>query len=108
MYKRYMSPTQRSLAYLREQGYRCWITEHWNPWAKKRVDLWNWCDILAIGHGETIGVQTTTKSNLSARIKKYEENEYVPELIKSNWRLHGHGWFKNKEGKWEVKVVELN
>ncbi len=30
MYKRNMSPTQRSLKLLREQGYKPWIVEHWN------------------------------------------------------------------------------
>ena len=102
-----MSPTQRSLKYLRDQGYRCWITERWCPYSKRRIDLWNCIDILAIGNGETIGVQTTSRGNVSARVKKIQENEYYPELIRSGWKVHVHGWGKLKAG-WTLKLVELN
>jgi hypothetical protein len=101
------SPTQRSLKYLRDQGYRCWIVERWCPYAKRRIDLWNCIDILAIGNGQTIGVQTTTRSHVAARVKKIEENEYYPELIRSGWKIHVHGWGKLKAG-WTIKIVELN
>ena len=106
LYKSVMSPTQRSLAYLREQGYRCWIVERYCHYSKRRIDLWNCIDILAIGNGETIGVQTTSRGNVAARVKKIEENEYYPELIKSGWKIHCHGWGRLKSG-WTLKLVEL-
>lgn len=102
-----MSPTQRSLKYLRDQGYKCWIVEHWNAYARKRQDLFGCIDILAIGNGETLAVQTTSRSNVSARVKKIEENEYYPEMVRSGWRVQVQGWGKLKDG-WTVKVVELN
>ena len=101
-----MSPTQRSLKYLRDQGYRCWIVERWCPYSRKRIDLWNCIDILAVGNGETIGVQTTSRGNVSARVKKIAENEYYPELVRSGWKVHVHGWGKLKSG-WTIKIVEL-
>lgn len=107
MYKPYMSPTQRSLKHLRNQGYSVWIVEHWNSFARIRQDLFGCIDLLAIGHGETLAVQTTTMSNVSARHHKIVENQYYPEMVKSGWKVHLHGWAKVGR-KWEVKIVELN
>ena len=107
LYKPYMSPTQRSLKYLREQGYAVWIVEIWNPWARKRQDLFGCIDLLAIGHGHTLAVQTTSRSNVSARVKKIEENEHYPEMVRSGWKVQVQGWGKLKDG-WSVKIVELN
>ena len=107
MYKRHMSPTQRSLALLREQGYKPWIVEHWNHFARKRQDLYGCIDILAIGNGETIAIQTTSRSNVAARHKKIVENEYYLEMVRSGWKVQVHGWGKLKDG-WQVKIIELN
>ena len=54
-----MTPTQRSLKYLREQGYTVAIVERWNAFAKIRQDLFGFIDLLAIKPGETLAVQTT-------------------------------------------------
>jgi hypothetical protein len=102
-----MTPTQRSLKYLRDQGYKCWIVEHWNHFARIRQDLFGCIDILAIGNGETLAVQTTSRGNVSARVKKIVENEYYPEMVRSGWKVQVHGWGKLKAG-WDNKIVELN
>ena len=102
-----ITPTQRSLKYLREQGYSVWIVEHWNHFARKRQDLFGCIDLLAIGHGHTLAVQTTSRDNTSTRCKKIVENDYYSEMIRSGWKIHVHGWGKLKDG-WQVKVVELN
>ena len=107
MYKRNMSPTQRSLKLLREQGYKPWIVEHWNHFARKRQDLYGCIDILAIGNGETLAVQTTSRSNVATREKKIVENEYYLEMVRSGWKVQVHGWGKLKDG-WQVKIIELN
>ena len=87
-----VSPTQRSLALLREQGYLCEIVEHWNPWAKIRQDLFGLGDILAIRDGETLLVQTTSRSNMSARVKKISESEVLPVILRAGWKIQVHGW----------------
>lgn len=107
LYKRNMSPTQRSLKLLREQGYKPWIVEHWNHFARIRQDLYGCIDILAIGNGETIAVQTTSRGNVAARQKKIVENDYYPEMVRSGWKVQVHGWGKLKDS-WQVKIVELN
>ena len=101
-----MSPTQRSLAYIRDQGMKPWIVEYWNHFARKRVDLFGCIDILAIGNGETWAVQTTS-TGVASRVKKIQESEYFPLMLESGWRVFVHGWSKNTKGEIKHRVVEL-
>ncbi|NDC25982.1 MAG: hypothetical protein EBZ49_17885 [Proteobacteria bacterium] len=88
---------------LREQGYACEIVERWNPWAKVRQDLFGIGDILAIKDGETLLVQTTSRSNVTARVKKISESEMLPAILKARWRVVVHGWGELKDG-WDCKT----
>lgn len=101
------SPAQRSLALLREQGYTAEVVERWNAFAKVRHDLFGFIDIIAVGNGQTIAVQTTSKSNMNARLKKIAESPSLPEILRSNWKVVIHGWAKDKNNKWQVKVLEI-
>jgi len=71
-----MTPTQRSLAMLREAGYLYAIVEHWNYFAKIRQDYFGFGDILAVDAttNTTVIVQTTSGSNFAARRTKIREN----------------------------------
>jgi hypothetical protein len=89
-----LSPTQRTLAYLRERGWKCRVVEHWNQFARKRQDLWG-ADIAAI-HPKIdypLLVQTTSAANIAARQKKVAE---IPEA--KIWLSFGaymvQGWTK--------------
>jgi len=101
------SPTQRSLAYLREEGYLVAIVEHWNPFARIRQDLWGWCDLLAIKENEVLAVQVTA-SAVSTRIKKIQESETVSWVRKANIKIHVHGWRKNSKGKYVLRVEDIS
>ncbi len=101
-----MSLTARSTAVLRERGYMVATVEHYNSFTKRKHDLWGCIDLLAIGNGETVAVQVTSKSNLSTRRHKVEEAEAYPEMIRSGWRIVLHGWWKEKN-RWQLKEVEL-
>jgi len=99
------SPTKRSLKLMRDQGYLCEVTERWNPFAKIRQDLFNFVDILCIKDGKTVAVQTTSYSNMSARIKKIKELDTYPIVRSAGWEIVVHGWKKDKAGKWMVREV---
>ena len=101
-----VSPTQRSLALLRQQGYLCEVVERWNPWAKVRQDLFGIGDILAIKDRETLLVQTTSRSNVNARVKKISESEVLPAILRAGWRIQVHGWGELKNG-WDCKTIEI-
>lgn len=100
------SPTQLSLKLMKERGYKCEITEKWNPFARIRQDLFGFIDVLCLGDGEVVGVQTTSYSNMSARVKKIREHENFILVQKSGIRIIVHGWAK-RNNRWQVREVEV-
>ena len=103
------SPTQNSLDALRKEYSTVQVVEHWCPFSRRRKDLFGFVDILAVGNGETVAVQTTSWANVSARVKKITESDALPDLRKAGWTLRVHGWRKNKTtGKFECKTVDLS
>lgn len=105
------SPMELSLKRLNEQGYWCEKTEHWVKYPGRmgfRKDLFGFCDILALKEGEVLVVQTTARSCMNARVKKITEHENLPFVRKAGIRVEVHGWFKNKAGKWDVKVIDMS
>lgn len=102
------SPTQRSLKVLRERGYFCWTVEYWNSFTHRRQDLWGLVDILCLGRDEVIGVQTTSGSNVSARVKKITDHESTPHIRKAGVRLLVHGWTRGKNGRYTLREVDLS
>jgi hypothetical protein len=102
-----LSPTQRSLAYLREQGYRVAIVEHWNPHARIRQDLWGWCDLLAIRKNEVLAVQVTA-SGVAARIKKIQESDTIGMVRDAGIRVEVHGWRKNSKGRYVLRIEDIS
>ena len=103
-----MSPTQRSLKYLRDQGWTATIVEKWNPHAKVRQDLFGFIDVLAIREGETLAVQTTSGSNVSERVKKIADHQHTAAVRDAGWAIHVHGWRKNSHGQWVLRVVDVS
>ena len=104
-----ISPTQRSLKHLRDQGYTVAVTEKWNPHARVRQDLFGFVDLLAIRDSETLAIKTTSGSNLSARRVKVIEHENLPILFSAGWQVVLHGWLrKNSENKWVLREEILN
>ena len=101
------SPTQRSLEYLREQGYHCEVVEKWNAWTKQRKDLWTWCDILAIRKGEVLAVQVTA-ADVSKRIKKIQESETVALVRDAGIRIEVHGHRKNSKGRYVMRIEDIS
>lgn len=81
--------------------------ERWNPHARVRHDLFNIIDVLAVSETEVLAVQTTSASNMKARINKISEADILPLLIKLEWRVIVHGWKKNKQNRWELKEFEF-
>ncbi len=102
------SPTQRSLKYLRDLGYHVEIVEHYNFFAKKRYDLWGFSDLLAIKPNEILAVQTTSGSNVSARVKKINNHENVVKVRQAGIRIHVHGWAKGKNNRYSIRVVDCS
>src|SRR5574341_1494009 len=79
------SPTQRSLKLMRERGFYAEVVEHWNQWARKRKDLFGFIDVLCLGDtGDLVGVQSTSASNISARVRKITDSPFPSS---ADWRI---------------------
>ena len=104
------SPTQLTLKKLKSEGYNTvQVCEHYNFFAKVRIDLFNFIDVLAISDdGEVLAVQCTSKSNISSRIKKIANNINIGAIRKAGWRVEVWGWFKNKSKRWECKIEDVS
>ena len=88
------SPTVRSLALLRKQGYSAQVTERYNPYAHVRIDLFSFIDIIAIKKGEIVGVQTTSASHLSDRVNKIIGIPEAKLWLEAGGKILVHGWAK--------------
>ena len=102
------SPTQLSLAKLRDEGYTVAVVEHWNSFARIRQDLFGFIDLLALKGKEVLVVQTTTASNMSARVKKIADHENVGAVRDAGWTIHVHGWSQTDKKKWICKVKDVS
>jgi hypothetical protein len=102
-----LSPTQLTLRLLREDGWLVETVERWVPGANVRKDLFGWIDLLALRDGETLAVQTTSWSNMSARVHKITESDTVSAVRKAGWTIWVIGWKKEKS-RWIHKVVDVS
>lgn len=102
-----MTLTQRTVKMMRDQGYTVDVVESYNAYTRRKKDLFGCIDLLCIGNGETIAIQVTSKSNMSARIKKIEASDALPEMLRSKWRILVHGWWKGTNGRYQLKEFEF-
>lgn len=98
------SPTQRTLAALRKDGWTAQVVERWNAFAKVRIDLFGVIDVLAIKPGIGIlGVQATSGSNLAARMTKSADSDLLRLWSQAGGLYEVWAWRKLKRsGKWEA------
>ena len=101
------SPTQKTLAKLRKEGYLCAVVEKFNPFVKVRQDLFSFIDILALKPGQkTLAVQTTTDNHVAERVAKIKVSKNYAMVKLSGWKVQVHGW-KKKGNRWELRIVDL-
>jgi len=101
------SPCQNSLKMLRKAGYICAITEHWNKFARIRQDAFGFIDIIGIKSGEPIlAIQTTTRTNISARQNKICELEAAKVWSMAGGFIDIHAWSK-KDGRYQCLIRHL-
>ena len=108
-----MTPTQRSLSYLKARDIVAAVVEHWNPFVRIRQDLFQFADILAVDpvNQETKFIQVTSGSNVSARVKKIATNQKARAVLKAGNTIEVHGWRKTgprgKRKTWDIRIVPI-
>lgn len=96
------SPTTLTLRHLREQGWPLVVVvEHWDSFARIRRDLWGFVDVLAVGPGGVLAVQTTSAANVSARVSKIADHPNVAAVREAGIAIHVHGW-KLVKNRWTL------
>jgi hypothetical protein len=101
------SPTQLTLKLLRDQGWTVEVVERWIPGANIRKDLFGFIDLIALKDGQTLAVQATSHSNISARVHKIENAELLSEVRKASWLIWVIGWRK-QNNRWTSKIVDCS
>ena len=107
------SPTQRSLAWLRDNGYTVAIVEHWNQYARIRQDLFGFGDLLAVhpANRDILIVQTTSGGNVSARVTKILQEPRAAVWLAAGGTIQVHGWRKvgpaGKRKLWALRRVPV-
>jgi hypothetical protein len=103
-----MTPTARTLTYLRHAGFLAAVVESWVPHANLRRDLFGFADVLAVHprDGLFLLVQTTTAGHLAHRLAKAKGRPELVAWLRAGGRFEVHGWAE-RAGRWEVRRVEV-
>jgi hypothetical protein len=102
------SPTQRTLALCKRQGWTCQIVERWNSFAKIRQDLFGFIDVVVADGSNILGIQTTSGDNFAARLEKIKAEPRALAWLNSGGRIFIHGWRKLKAtGRWDCRELEV-
>lgn len=100
------SPTKRSLDYLRNCGWEVAVTERWNPFSKRKNDLYRFIDILCMNTSRGfLAVQTTAFPHANERIRKIQDLDTSKTFLLAGGRIQVHEWKKVKS-RWQVKVIQ--
>lgn len=105
------SPTARTLAKLKRDGFTAGVVEKWIPQTMRRLDFLGGIDIIACGNGEIIGIQCTTSAHAAERVEKLRAEPRLTEWMKNGGKLQVWGWSKKgprgKRKLWQVTITEL-
>ena len=96
------SPTSRALAELKQLKYVAQVVERWNPWAKKRIDLFGFADLIYLTDASIVALQVTTDDNLSKRRAKIVAEPRAKAWLQAGGLIEVWGYGK-KGARGEVK-----
>jgi hypothetical protein len=104
-----VTPTARSLVYLRDRGFLVEPVERWLPGTRIRKDLFGVGDLLACHprDGLILLVQVTTADHVAHRLAKARARPELRAWIRAGGRFEVHGWSKGKDGRWRVRIVAV-
>jgi hypothetical protein len=99
------SPTKRTLALLRAEGFTAAVVERWNPHAWVRQDLFGLFDLLAVHPDRpgVLGVQCTSTDHQAQRMAKALKVPALRTWLAAGNRAEIWGWKKSRRsGRWQV------
>lgn len=111
------SHMMRTLQELRKKNINYWIVEAYHHYARKKVDLFNIFDVLALDNG-IVGIQVCG-SDIGVHKKKImvEHAEYTKDWLKNGGQIEVWAWRKlkkikndGKKGKqaiWQPRIFDV-
>lgn len=106
-----MTPTARSLKALRDRGATPAKVEYFNPGTRRLHDLYGFIDIVALEPGVSgvLAIQTTSGSNVAARLAKIAQEARAGLWLACGNRIVIHGWRKGgprgRRKTWALREV---
>lgn len=95
-----LSPTQRTLRALRNEGVICGIVERFNQHVGPhgiRQDLFGFIDAIALTPDRGIvGIQCCARNGHAEHRRKIVENEIAPEWLRAGGKIEIWSWAKQK------------
>ena len=113
-----ISPTSRTLEYIRSQGWKADIVERFNPHAGKfgrRKDMFGFGDIVALGENSIIAIQSCGQAFVQHDKKITQDEDVAPNVLKwleCGGRVMLIGWRKvklkrgGKAMRWSPRIKE--
>ena len=110
--------TQFTLKLLRDRGYSAEVVERWIVRCKKRIDLWNVVDIIAMREDKGIvGVQSTSAAHHADHLAKARAEPLLERWLRCGGKFALISWKKkrllNKDGqkgkrfKWVPRIETI-
>ena len=99
--------TPKSVKLLEDEGFMVERVEYFNSFTRRRHDLWQFADLLAIRRDEVLAVQVTSASNHASRRTKIADSDKVGRVREAGIRIEVHSWQK-KNGRWECRREDLS
>lgn len=92
--------------YMKKNGYVIDKAESYNAYSRRKKDLFGFIDYVAIHpeKKELLAIQTTSKSNLSTRVKKAEGLDAYWHWLATGNKVVFHGWYK-ENNRWKLKEL---
>lgn len=104
-------PAQRTLKWLKEQKIPFQVVERWNPFAKRRVDLFGGIDIVALMPGYVLGIQACRGGDHATRRTKLQAEPKLRAWCESGGKLEVWSWAKRgprgKRKEWMLRREEI-
>jgi len=104
-----MSPTSRTLEYLRRQGFLATVVETFNHHVNRKRDLFGIGDVLAVHPVDRVVliVQTTTKGHVADRLARCVARPELATWLRSGAMFECHGWYQDAESRWRLHRVPV-
>jgi len=112
--KKGLSSVQRTLRKCREQGRYVDKVEWWNSYAMRRVDAFNFIDILAIETDCIVAIQACGQTGHAEHKRKIIDNEYAKAWIEAGGKIELWSWRKIKKFRgskmmtWQPRIEEIS